>query len=142
MRGVEHIVSLFSNDFSKTPIVNQIISSHNIIYNIFGSGIYHKPHSIFKSKYQEFHNITLVFLVEMRLKWRYISWECTETRGCRKFFKPLYCLHNSPVFLPITNLTNQLGIFMIISHGKGAMYFSRFCFLVLEFFAWQIVIIQ
>ena len=27
-----------------------------MIYNIFGSGIYHKPHSIFMSKYQEFHN--------------------------------------------------------------------------------------
>ena len=27
-----------------------------MIYNIFGSDIYHKPHSIFKSKYQEFHN--------------------------------------------------------------------------------------
>ena len=26
-----------------------------MIYNIFGSGIYHKPHSIFKSKYQKFH---------------------------------------------------------------------------------------
>ena len=33
-----------------------MISSHKMIYNIFGSGIYHKPHSIFKSKYQEFHN--------------------------------------------------------------------------------------
>ena len=27
-----------------------------MIYNIFGSGIYHKLHSIFKSKSQEFHN--------------------------------------------------------------------------------------
>ena len=33
-----------------------MISSHKNIYNIFGSGIYHKPHSIFKFKYQEFHN--------------------------------------------------------------------------------------
>ena len=30
-----------------------------MIYNIFGSGIYHKTHSIFKSKYQEFHNINI-----------------------------------------------------------------------------------
>ena len=51
MRGVEHIVSLFLYDISKIPIVNQMISAHNIIYNIFGSGIYHKPHYIFKSKY-------------------------------------------------------------------------------------------
>ena len=27
-----------------------------MIHNIFGSGIYHKPHYIFKSKYEEFHN--------------------------------------------------------------------------------------
>ena len=29
--------------------------AHKMIYNIFGSGIYHKPHSIFKSKSQDFH---------------------------------------------------------------------------------------
>ena len=51
MRRVEHTVSLFFNFVSKIPIVNQMISAHNIIYNIFGSGIYHKPHYIFKSKY-------------------------------------------------------------------------------------------
>ena len=56
MRGVEHTVSLFFNDVSKIPIVNQIISAHKMIFNIFGSGIYHKTHSIFKSKSQEFHN--------------------------------------------------------------------------------------
>ena len=46
---------LFFNDVSKIPIVNQMISVQNIIYNIFGSDIYHKPHSIFKSKSQDFH---------------------------------------------------------------------------------------
>ena len=56
MRGVEHTVSLFFNDFSKIPVVNQIISAHKAMYNLFGSGIYHKPHSIFKSKSYEFHN--------------------------------------------------------------------------------------
>ena len=56
MRGVKHTVSLFFNDVSNIPILNQMISAHKMIYNIFGSGIYHKPHSIFKSKYQEFHN--------------------------------------------------------------------------------------
>ena len=56
MRGVEHTVSLFFNDASKITIVNQIISAHTMIYIIFWSGIYHKPHYIFKSKYQEFHN--------------------------------------------------------------------------------------
>ena len=56
MREVEHTVSLFFNDVSKIPIANQIISAYKMIYNIFGSGIYNKPHSIFKSKYQEFQN--------------------------------------------------------------------------------------
>ena len=55
MHGVEHTVSLFFNDVSKIPIVNQMISAHKTIHNIFGSGIYHKPHSIFKSKSQDFH---------------------------------------------------------------------------------------
>ena len=48
MRCVEHTVSLFFNDVSKIPIVHQIISAHKMIYNIFGSGIYHKPHFILK----------------------------------------------------------------------------------------------
>ena len=59
MRGVEHTVQLFFNDVSKIPIVNQMISAHKMIYNIFGSGIYHKPHYIFKSKSQQFHNINI-----------------------------------------------------------------------------------
>ena len=59
MREVEHTVSLFFNDVSNIPIVNKIISAHKMIYNIFGSGIYHKPHSIFKSKSQDFHNINI-----------------------------------------------------------------------------------
>ena len=68
MRGVEHTVSLFFNDVSNIPIVNQILSDHKMIYNIFGSGIQHKSHSIFKSKSQEFHNKTLIYLAEMRLE--------------------------------------------------------------------------
>ena len=48
MCGVEHTVSLFFNDVSNIPIVNQIITAHKAIYNLFGSGIYHKPHYIFK----------------------------------------------------------------------------------------------
>ena len=43
----------------KIPILNQMISSHRMIYNIFDSGIYHKPYSIFKSKSQEFHKINI-----------------------------------------------------------------------------------
>ena len=56
MRGVEHTVSLFFNDVSKIPLVNQMITAHREIYNLFGSGIYQKPNSIFKSKSYEFHN--------------------------------------------------------------------------------------
>ena len=33
-----------------------MISTHKIVYNIFGSRIYHKPHSVFKSKAWEFCN--------------------------------------------------------------------------------------
>ena len=46
--GVEITVSLFFKDISKISIVDQIISSHKMICNIFGSGIYHKPHFILK----------------------------------------------------------------------------------------------
>ena len=56
MCGVEHTVFLFINDVSKIPIVYQMISVQKMIYNILGSGIYHKPHSIFKPKHREFQN--------------------------------------------------------------------------------------
>ena len=48
MRGVGKTVSLFFNDFSKRPFLNQIITVHKEIYNLFGSGIYQNPNSIFK----------------------------------------------------------------------------------------------
>ena len=50
IRGVEHTGSLFFNDVSKIPVVNQIITAHKAMHKLFGSDIYHKPHSIFKSK--------------------------------------------------------------------------------------------
>ena len=56
MRGVEHTVSIFFNDVSKIAVVNQMITAHKAIYNLFGSGIYHKTNYIFKSKPYEFHN--------------------------------------------------------------------------------------
>ena len=56
MREVAHTVFLFFNDISKFPFFNQMVTAHKEIYNLFGSGIYHKPHSIFKSKSYEFHN--------------------------------------------------------------------------------------
>ena len=56
MCGVEHIVSLFFNNVSKILVLNQMITAHKAIYNLFGSGIYHKLHFILKSKSYEFHN--------------------------------------------------------------------------------------
>ena len=46
----------FFNDVSKIPVVNHIITAHMAKYNLFGFGIYHKPHYTFKSKSYEFHN--------------------------------------------------------------------------------------
>ena len=39
MRGFEHTVSLFFNDASKIPVVNQMITAHKAIYKLFDSGI-------------------------------------------------------------------------------------------------------
>ena len=36
MRGVEHTVSLLLNDISKILVVNQMITYHKAIYNLFG----------------------------------------------------------------------------------------------------------
>ena len=59
MHGVEHTEYLFVNDFSKIPVVNQMITAYKAIYNVFVSNIYHKPHYIFKSQSYEFHNRTI-----------------------------------------------------------------------------------
>ena len=48
MCGFEHTTSLFFNNVSKIPVVNQMIAAHKAIYNLFGFDIYHKNHSIFK----------------------------------------------------------------------------------------------
>ena len=85
---------------------------------------------------------SLVFLAEMIPWWLYISWKCTETCRCEKFYNLLYCLQNLTVFLQIKNSPNQLGTFVIISHGKGTMYLSMIFFFVWEFFTWKIVIMQ
>ena len=36
-----------------------MVTAHKVIYTLFGSGIYHKPRSIFKSKSYEFHYRTI-----------------------------------------------------------------------------------
>ena len=56
MRGIEHTVSLFFNYDYKILFVNQMITAHKAVYNLFGYVIYHKPHYIFKSKSYDFHN--------------------------------------------------------------------------------------
>ena len=84
-----------------------MISSHRMIYNIFGSGIYHKPHFIFKSKPQDFHNKNIGILEEMKLVWMDISWGHTENCGCEKFFSLLHHLQSSLVLLVITSSTKQ-----------------------------------
>ena len=61
--GWTHSVVIF-NDVSKKPIVNQMIYAHKMIYNSFGSDVYQKPHSIFKSKSQEFRNRNIGLLSE------------------------------------------------------------------------------
>ena len=56
VRGVEHTVYLFFNYVPKIPVLNKMITAHNEIYKLFGSTIYHKLHSIIKSKSYDFHN--------------------------------------------------------------------------------------
>ena len=75
MRMVEHTVSLFFNDFSKILVANQMIKGHKSIYDLFGSGIYHKTHSIFKSKSYDIHNrnIGLFSLMDTRMAGYYIE---------------------------------------------------------------------
>ena len=48
IRKVDHTVYSFFNDITKVPMLNNIITAHKSIYNLFGSVIYHKPHYIFK----------------------------------------------------------------------------------------------
>ena len=56
MIGVEHTISLFFYDVFKIPVVNRMVTAHKAICNLFGFGIYHKPHSISNSKSYEFHD--------------------------------------------------------------------------------------
>ena len=69
MCGVEHTVLLFLNDISKIPVVNQMISADKMIYNMFGSSIYHKHHPYLNANLNTLTIETLVYLVEMRLEW-------------------------------------------------------------------------
>ena len=69
MHGVEHTVSFFSMTCLKYTFVHLMIFAYKVKYNNFGSSIYNKPNSIFKSKSQESHNKTIGVLVEIILGW-------------------------------------------------------------------------
>ena len=74
MNWVEHTISILLNDFSKIPVVNQMVQDHNAVYNLFGSGIYHKPHSIFNQNIMDFIILMLACSVGEILEWSDISW--------------------------------------------------------------------
>ena len=69
---------------------------------------------------------TFVFKSKNETRFGWIFHRVTHTLAYAKIFNLLYPLQNSLVFLTITSSTNQLNIFMIISHGKGEMYIPRF----------------
>ena len=75
MRGVEYTVSLFFNYVSIITVVKHMITANKAIYNLFVSGIYHKPHCTFKSKSYEFHsrNIGLFSGNDTRMSCRFIG---------------------------------------------------------------------
>ena len=101
IRVVEHTVSLFFNDVSKIPILHQMISAHNMIYNIFCSGIYHKPRYILKTKSQEFHNTKNdIFSGNNTRISGYFMGMNRYLRMPKQFNLP-YPLHNSSVLLRI-----------------------------------------
>ena len=67
MRGFELTVSLFSNDVSKIPIVNQMISAHKMIYNFLFLVYITSLIPYLNPNLKSFAIETLVYLVEMGL---------------------------------------------------------------------------
>ena len=130
MRGVEHKVSLFFNYISKIPILSQIILAYKVIYNIFGSGIYHKPHSICKSKNQAFHNKNIgIFSGNDTRMAGYFMGMHRDLR-MRKFIQSTTLSAEFNGIPTNKNPQKQLDTFLIISRGKVVMYFSRLFFRV------------
>ena len=119
-----------------------MISAHKVIYNIFGSGIYPKPHSMFKSKYQEFHkkNIGLFNINDTRMSGYFMR----IIRDLRMWKFLQYIIFSVELNSITTkkNSPNKLGSFVIISRGKGAIHFSGLFFPVWELFSWKTVIMQ
>ena len=71
-----------------------------------------------------------------------ISWGFTETLVCARFLNIPFCMHSSAVCLLIKNSPKHWSTYIIINNGKGAMYFSISSFVVWDFFAWKLVIMQ
>ena len=67
IRGVEHTVPLFFNDVSKIPIVNQMISAHNMIYNVLVLVYITSLIPYLNPNLKSFTIETLVYLMETRL---------------------------------------------------------------------------
>ena len=142
MRGVQHTVSLFFKDISKIPIVNQMISAYKMLYNMFGSGIHQKPHSIFKSKSQEFHNrnIGLFSGNETRMAGYFMVMHIDLRM--RKVFQATI---SSSEFLSIPTTNKFTKAIKYIHNDKSwerCYVLLNIIFLALESFAWQIIILQ
>ena len=79
-----------------------MISAHKVIYNIFGVGIYHKPNSIFKYKYQEFHNRNIGLFIENKTR---IDGYFMGTHRDLRMRKVLQATVSSAEFISIPNNT-------------------------------------
>ena len=78
MCGVEHTVSLFFNDVSKIPVVNQMITDYKAIYNLFGFAYFTNLILYSNQNHMIFTIVTLDYSVVMITEWLVISLECTE----------------------------------------------------------------
>ena len=136
MRGIEHTVSLFFNYVSKIPIVNQTISSHNMIYNIFGSGIYHKPHSIFKSKHQEFHNRNIGLFSGNESKMAGYFMGMHRELRMRTVLKATISSAEFIIIPTNTKLTRAVNYICDNKSWERCYVLLKIFFLALEFFAW------
>ena len=89
-----------------------MIRAHKEIYNLFGFGIYHKPHSIFKSKSYEFHhrNIGLFSGNDTRMAGYFIGMH----RDLR-MRKALFATVSSAEFGTMTLNINSLPRFCILN---------------------------
>ena len=132
---VEHTVSLFFNDVSKIPIVTQIIGDHKMIYNIFGCGIYHKPHSIFKSKSQEFHNKSIDLFSGNKTRMAGYFMGIHRDLWMQKMLQDNII---SSELISITTNTKFTKAVNYIHDNKSL----KIIFLILELFYWQILILQ